>query len=403
MFSNNFFDKDWNFESEKFLNLIKKSNVKLQQSKWETKKTSNSISIFSGVSKKDVRKFINKLSWFLSSWMDIKTSLSIVSKQMKNPYFSKIVMEMKNNIDFWILISDTMRQYPKVFDKLTVWLVAIWEKTWSLWDILSKMDHRMLEQIELTGKVKWALTYPIILLSLTILMVVFMMTFIIPKITETFTKTWVELPGLTQFVINISDFLVEKWYILIIWVVLFVIFIKLFQKTLIWELIFWNIAIRLPIFWYIIRRSNIVYFINSFSLLLDSWILMIDALDSAGKLLPNIHYKREIIRVKREVESWISFSKSLGLDLDSWYWVYINPLFDEEFAYIVNMWEETGTLSKSLFKLWKNYNSELKSYIWNLSTMLEPIILVFVWLLVGTIVIAIMLPFFNIWKVVKNS
>lgn len=403
MFSNNFFDKDWNFDSLKFLDLIKKSNLKLQQSKWETRKTSNSISIFSSVSKKDVRKFINKLSWFLSSWMDIKTSLSIVSKQMKNPYFSKIVLEMKNNIDFWILISDTMKQYPGVFDKLTVWLVAIWEKTWSLWDILNKMDSRMLEQIELTWKVKWALTYPIILLSLTILMVVFMMTFIIPKITETFTKTWVELPGLTQFVINISDFLVEKWYILIIGIVIFAIFIKIFKKTLFWELIFWNIAIRLPIFWYIIRRSNIVYFINSFSLLLDSWILMIDALDSAGKLLPNIHYKREIIRVKREVESWISFSKSLGLDLDSWYWVYMNPLFDEEFAYIVNMWEETGTLSKSLFKLWKNYNSELKSYIWNLSTMLEPIILVFVWILVGTIVIAIMLPFFNIWKVVKNS
>lgn len=403
MFNNNFFDTDGNFNSSKFLELIKKSNLKLQQNHWKARKESSTVAIFSSVSKKDVRKFINKLSGFLGSWMDIKTSLSIVSKQMKNPYLSKVVLEMKNNIDFWILISDTMKQYPKIFDKLTIWLVWIWEKTGNLWDILQKMDQRMLEQIELTGKVKWALTYPIILMSLTILMVVFMMTFIIPKITETFTKTWVELPWLTQFVINISDFLVAKRYLLIIWVVWCIVFIKIFSKTLLWELIFWRIGIWIPIFWYIIRRSNIVYFINSFSLLLDSWVLMIDALDSSWKLLPNIHYKREITRVKREVESGISFSKSLGLDLESWYGVYMNPLFDEEFAYIVNMWEETGTLSKSLFKLWKNYNSELKSYIWNLSTMLEPIILVFVWILVGTIVIAIMLPFFNIGKVVKAS
>lgn len=398
-----FYDKDWNFDSTKFLSLIKKSNEKLKNSKNKSSWIWINLNFLSSIWKKDIRKFINKLSWFLSSWMDIKTSLSIISKQVQNPALSKIIWEMKNNVDFWILISDTMKQYPRTFDNLTISLIAIWEKTWNLWDILNKMDKTMLEEIELKSKVKWALTYPIILLSLTILMVIFMMTFIIPKITESFQKTWVELPALTQFVINVSDFLMNSWYSIIFIIIWFIVFIKLLKRTILWELIMWSIWIKIPIFWYIIKRSNIVYFINAFTLLLESGVLMIEALESAWKLLPNIHYRREIIRIKREVESWISFSKSLWLNAESAHNVYLNRLFDEEFAYIVNMWEETWTLSKSLAKLWKNYNWELKRYIWNLSTMLEPFILVIVWLLVWTIVIAIMLPFFNIWKVVKNG
>lgn len=398
-----FIDREWNFDPAKFLELIKKSTNKLNNSKDRWVKSKKSISIFNTVWKKDIRKFINKLSWFLSSWMDLKTSLSIVSKQLNNPYLEKIVLEMKTNIDFWILISNTMRQYPKVFDNLTVALIAIWEKTGNLWDILNKMDQKMLEQIELKSKVKWALTYPIILLSLTFLMVIFMMTFIIPKITESFQKTWVELPALTKFVISISDFIKNDWYIIILIFVWFFFFISFIKKTVSWELMLWNIWLNIPIFSYIVKKSNVVYFINSFTLLLDSWVLMIDALESSWRLLPNIHYRREILRVKREVESWVSFSKSIWLNLDNSSWIYLNKLFEEEFAYIVNMWEETGTLSKSLSKLWNNYNWELKRYIWNLSTMLEPFILVIVWVLVWTIVIAIMLPFFNIWKVVQNS
>ena len=80
----------------------------------------------------------------------------------------------------------------------------------------------------------------------------------------------------------------------------------------------------------------------------------------------------------------------------------MNKYFPEEFAYIVSTWEETWTLSESVKKMWINYNKELKRYIWNLSTMIEPLIIVIVWGLVGTIVIAIMLPFFQLWKVVQN-
>ena len=397
-----FLNKYWNFNNKKFLELLKTSRKKLDQKRKWQKNLDINISLFNSVSQKELWQFINKMSTFINSWIDIKWAFNILVKQVKNPYLKKIAIEIKTNIDYGISISETMMQYPKVFDNLTIALIWVWEKTWTLWKILSEIDQKMLENIELKSKVKWALIYPVILLFLTFAMVTFMMIVIIPRITESFAQSWTELPYLTQVVINISNFFREDYLILIWSLVWFIIFIKILKKIHLWELLLWYIAINLPIFWHIIRQSNIIYFINSFTLLLQSWVLLLESLKISSNVVPNIHYKREIVRIKNEVESWLTISKSLWLNLEYETNVYLNKLFPEEFAYIVSTWEETWTLWDSLRKIWKNYTSELKRFIWNLATMLEPIIIVIVWFLVWVIVIAIMLPFFKLWEVAKN-
>lgn len=402
MFWHNFFDKYWNFDNRKFIELLKNSQKALKNKRNKSKDINIDINIFNSVSKKELWQFINKLSIFVNSWIDIKWAFNILVKQTKNPYLKKIANEIRVNIDYGIWISESMMQYPKVFDTLLIALVSVWEKTWNLWRILDEMDKKMLENIELKWKVKWALIYPIILMILTLSMVTFMMVFIIPKVTESFASTGTELPWLTQFVINISDFIRNEWMLLIGWVVGTLVLISLFKKTYIWELFFWAIAIRIPIFGHIIKQSNIIYFINSFTLLMESWVLLLDCLKTSSQVVPNIHYKKEIIRIKNEVESWLTMSKSLGLNMEYDTNVYLNQLFPEEFAYIINTWEETWTLSDSMKKIWYNYSTEIKRYIGNLSTMLEPFIIVIVWFLVWVIVIAIMLPFFQLWEIVKK-
>lgn len=402
MFWNNFFDKYWNFDNKKFLELLALSQKWLKNKRNNNKGLNIEINLFNSVSQKELWQFINKLSIFINSWIDIKWAFNILVKQTKNPYLKKIANEIKVNIDYGIWISESMMQYPKVFDTLLIALIWVWEKTWTLWKILAEMDKKLLENIELKWKVKWALIYPIILLFLTFSMVTFMMVFIIPKVTESFAKTWTDLPALTQIVINVSDYFREKWYMIIWWIFWFIMSISLLKKTYFWELFLWYIAINMPIFWHIIRQSNIIYFINSFSLLMEAWVLLLDSLKTASQVVPNIHYKKEVVRIKNEVESGLTISKSLGLNLEYDTNVYLNKLFPEEFAYIVNTWEETWTLSESLKKIWYNYSSELKRYIWNLATMLEPFIIVIVWILVWTIVIAIMLPFFQLWEIAKK-
>lgn len=403
MFGNSFYDKYGNFDNTKFIALLEKTKKAQDNSKNKKKGNVNhDIALFNSVSKKELWQFINKLAIFMNSGIDVKGALWIMTKQIKNPYLQKIVMEMKENIDHGIWLSETMAQYPKVFDNLTTALVSVWEKTGQLWKILAELDTNLLESIELKGKVKGAMTYPMILLGLTICMVVFMMIFIVPRITESFTKAGTELPALTQFVVNVSDYIVDSWFMLIAYIVWTIVCIKMINRSYFWKIMFARFATKMPIFWYVVRQSNIIYFTKAFTILLDSWVLLLESLKTSSQVVSNIIYKKELIRIKNEVEIGLTISKSLWLNLDYEASVYMNPLFPEEFAYVVSTGEETGTLSESLKKIWLNYNWELKRYIWSMSSMMEPIIIVIVGALVGTIVVAIMMPFFAMGDVAKN-
>lgn len=138
---------------------------------------------------------------------------------------------MRQNIDHGVSIHETMMMHPKAFDALTTALVEVGEKTGQLGRILAELDTSLLESIELKGKVKGAMIYPMILLSLTIAMVVFMMTFIVPKITDSFAKTGSELPALTKIVVSISDFVRDDWIIVLAGMFVIFVVIKLINMT----------------------------------------------------------------------------------------------------------------------------------------------------------------------------
>ena len=402
MFSQKFFDENGNFDNTKFVKLLEQARKQKYSKTKKDKKWSKQITLFNSVSRKELWQFLNKLSIFINSWVDIKWALNILSKQVKNPFLKKIAIEIRDNMDHGISISETMGLYPKVFDTLTTSLIEVWEKTWKLWSILQDLDKSLLESIELKWKVKGAMIYPMVLFFLTICMVIFMMVFIVPRITESFEKAGADLPGLTQFIVNVSNFFRTQWYLLIVYWVWLFIFLKVVWKTQAWKFFYASIFVKMPVFGFIVRQSNIVYFIQSFTILLDSGVLLLESMRTSSTVVPNLLYKRELIRIKNEVEVGLTISKSLGLNLDYESSVYQNPLFSEEFAYVISTWEETWSLSNSLKKIGFNYNGELKRYIWNLSAMLEPFIIVIVWALVGTIVVGIMMPFFSMGDVAKE-
>ncbi|MDD3793379.1 MAG: type II secretion system F family protein [Candidatus Gracilibacteria bacterium] len=403
MFGNKFYDKYGNFDNRKFIQLLEDSRRAKYRGVAKKRGGQNiEISLFQGVSKKEIWQFINKFSIFLNSGIDVKSALGILVKQIKNPYLKKIGKEMKENIDHGIGINETMNQYPKVFDPLTTALIGVGEKTGQLGKILIELDTNLLESIELKGKVKGALIYPMILLTLTLMMVTFMLIFIVPRITESFVKAGSELPAITQKIVDISHFITNDWGKIILGFIGIITIYKLINMTYIGRISLANIAIRMPIFGYVIKQSNIVYFIKSFTILLDSGVLLLESMKTSSKVVPNLAYKKELIRIKNEVEVGLTISKSLGLNLDYEESIYLNKLFPEEFAYVVSTGEETGSLSNSLKKVGENYNGDLKRYIGNMSSMMEPIIIVIVGALVGTIVVAILMPFFQMGEVVKG-
>lgn len=138
-----------------------------------------------------------------------------------------------------------------------------------------------------------------------------MLVFILPKITTAFSKANVKLPALTQFMIDLSDFFRYNYILLIAGLIGFVVFFQFFRRTYTGQLILHRLWLKVPVFGNMQKQMNIILFISSLSLLLDSGILMLDALVTTAKVVPNIHFKRDIIRMKNEVEAGMKLSQAM--------------------------------------------------------------------------------------------
>jgi len=314
-----------------------------------------------------------------------------------------IVNEIRLNLDHGLSISDTLKQYKKYFDPLIIALIEVGEKTGALPKVLSELEVSLLESIELKAKIRGAMIYPIILISLALTMVVFMLTFILPKITESFLKTGVAIPGLTQFMMDLSQFIIHHYVFIAFVIAGFFATIWAMRRFYFGQIVLSYISLRIPVFWYIKRQENTILFINSLKLLLDSGVLMLEALETTANIVPNIQFKKDILRIKNEVEAGIKLSNAMGLAVgNNKEIIFSNSFFPEDLVHMVSVGEETGTIGKNIEKVGVNYTKELKRFIANLMAALEPFIIVFVGILVGTIIIAIMLPFFQLAKVAKN-
>lgn len=400
-----FIQSDGSFDNTLFLKLLDDARYALKTGKKPghfTRKETQPI-IIGGISPKEIWHFINKLSSFLSSGIDLKTAFSIVQKQVKNPKLKAIVNEIRLNLDHGLSISDTLKQYRKYFDPLIIALIEVGEKTGNLPRVLAEMEVSLLESIELKSKIRGAMIYPTILIGLSILMVVFMLTFILPKITDSFAKTGVAIPGLTLFMMNTSNFIIAH-YILILAIIFGLIALIYFMRQFYFgQMALSWISLRIPVFGHIRRQENIILFINALTLLLDSGVLMLEALDTSSNIVSDIFFKKDILRIKNEVETGIKLSNAMGLSIGTnKEIIFANNFFPEDLVHMVSVGEETGTIGKSIQKVGVNYSKELKRFIGNLMTALEPFIIVFVGAMVGTIVIAIMLPFFQLAKVARN-
>lgn len=403
-----FIRDDGTFDPSKFTSLLEKARSEMHKKRSAGQgriaaKLSQPV-VIGGISPKEVWQFINKLSSFLASGIDLKTAFSIISRQIANPKLAKIIAETRQNLDHGLTISESLRAYSQYFDPLVISLIEVGEKTGTLPRVVSDLEKTLLENIEIKAKIKSALVYPVILVFLSLAMAVFMLTFILPKITSVFEKNGVVVPALTQFMMDLSAFLIANWMPLIGGFLMFIVAFLWFRTTYPGQIVFGYISLRLPVFGYINKQLNVILFINSMVLLLDAGVLMLEALETSADVVPNIHYKKDIIRIKNEVEAGIRVSAAMGLNVtDNKKEIeFENPIFPLDFVHMVSVGEETGTIGKSILKVGENYSRELRRYIANIMAALEPLIIVFVGAIVGTIILAIMLPLFKLGEVAKK-
>ncbi len=351
------------------------------------------------LNKKQLFGFYEKLAWFLKAKMDLKLTLQIIFYQAREFGLKKFTRDVVSGIESGMKLSEIMKFYP-VISKLDVSLVKIWEATWKLWEMFQKIYQSRKEEDSRKKQIKSVMIYPSIIISITIWIFLLMLIFIMPKFVTFFQSAKIELPALTKGLLSASAFLRKQRYIVIIAIVLAVLWFKYFSKTKLGEYVIWYFSMRLPVVKEIVFRKYVIYFSTNLSLLLNSGIDLLEAMDLLVVGTENPWYRNEFKRIRFELETWVSFSKAVWLwkleDIGS----YKNAFIPIDLSYAIDAWERTWQLWALLQDVWERYEEDLKLIIKNLQSLMEPLIIALVWWVVFTFVLAIFLPMMKMYDAV---
>lgn len=295
-------------------------------------------------------------------------------------------------------LEDSFKSFPKIFNSFDVSLIRMGEVTGKLWDIIETIKEKEEKTRELKWKIIGALIYPIVIITLAIGMIWVFMVFVIPRITDMYKDAKVNLPNITQTVIDISEFLQVNYHYILLGIFIFLLLLRAFKKHKKTKIYWDRFILHIPIFWILIRKKILALFSSSMATLLQQGIMINDALKITSWALENDYYEKEVIRIVREVSSWKKLSDLMWINLIAS--GKESPYFPIELSSIIKIWEQTWKMPHLLGKISKKFNKEIDVTVKNLATAIEPIVIVAVWAIVGTIIMAVMLPFFNMVNVI---
>lgn len=376
-------------------NLLDKIKLILLKFKSD-KKWEKTLSI--KISSKDKINLLEQLSNLLQSWIPLINSLRIIMYQTRNKNNKKLLNSIIEWLNSWNNLKECFQLFPNIFNTFDLSIIEMWEVTWKLGDSIETIKLKEEKARELKTKIIWALIYPMVIITLSIAMIWVFMIYVIPKIEQMYKDSKVNLPSLTQNVIDTSKFLQENIIIIVFWIIILIFWIIVF-KTNPKTKIYWDIMIiKLPIFWPLIRKKILALFTSWLWILLKNWVIINKSLEISSKALENDYYEKELKEITSRVSKWIELSVLMWInEIQSWK---ENILFPIELASVVKIWEETWNLSNLLIKYSIKANKEIDEIVKNIQTAIEPLVIVWVGWIIWTLIMAIMLPFFNMVNVI---
>lgn len=370
-----------------------KNNVLIKFNEFKT----NSSSKNQRLSIKEKISFLDSFSTLLNSWIPITSSLKIISYQTKNKGLKNMIGTILDDINKWASLKESFARFSNIFKIFDLSIIEMWELTWKVWDAIDVIRGKEEKMKEIKSKILWAFIYPSIIVTLALAMIITFIVYVIPKITEMYKDAKVNLPKLTQNVIEISDFLQENAFYICLWIIVLIVLIYIFKTHKKTKIYFDQLVLSLPIFWPLLRKKILAMFTSSLWTLLKNWVIINKSLEISSWVVNNDYYKKEIENIISWVSSWEDFSRLLWIEnISNWK---ENKFFPIELASAVKIWEQTWKLSDLLLKISNKYNKEMDDTVKNLSTAIEPIVIIFVWVIIWTLIMAIMLPFFNMVNV----
>jgi type IV pilus assembly protein PilC len=341
---------------------------------------------------KHIMTFTRQLATLIDAGLPILRSLYILQEQVESVVFKEKINEMARDIEGGSSLSEAMAKHPKVFDNLYVNMVRAGEIGGVLEAVLNKISEFLERRQALISKVRAAMMYPTVVLTLATIIVSVILTVIIPKFEEIFNQLGAQLPGLTLMLITASRLIARHTIFVIIGVIAIVFIYKRINRTREGKYFFDRIKLKLPVFGELLRKIAIVRFAGTLATLINAGVPILQSLDIVRDTSGNEVVARAMDKVYQSVKDGETIHEPLRGE----------KIFPPLVVHMVAVGEETGAIDQMLNKVAEAYQREVDDTVNALASILEPLLIVFLGAVIGTIVIALYLPLFSIPKIIKE-
>lgn len=346
----------------------------------------------SRVKSDDLVLMTRNLSAMLVAGLPLSRSLSVIERQSSNQKLKSIIFAVRESIERGDQFNEGLARYPKVFDDLYIAMIKAGEESGGLADTLKTLAIQLERTSTLKKKIKGAMIYPAIVMIIMVIIGILMMIFVMPSITTTFKKLEVDLPATTMALIATSDFMVAHTFLVLSGMLAAVIGFIYFLGTHLGKVIFHFIIIHLPVIGTMVKETNAARMSRTLASLLTSGVDIIRSLNITEEVVQNIYYKPVIAEAAKRVEKGTPLSEVFAEQTK------LYPVFVGE---MIMVGEETGKISEMLEQLATFYENEVEQKTKDLSTIIEPILMVFIGGTVGFFALAMIAPIYSIGDSIK--
>jgi len=334
---------------------------------------------------RDIVIFTRQFSTMINAGLPLVQALDILSRQSENKTLQAVIRQVVFDVESGNTVADAMRRHPKAFSDLYTNMVAAGEAGGILDTILNRLAIFMEKNEALVRKVKGAMVYPTVIMCVAALCVIVLLVKVIPTFATMFGDAGIALPLPTQVVIGLSDFLMQKWYLLLGLLAGGAVFVRQYYTTPSGQLVIDRLLLRLPVLGDVLRKSAVSRFTRTLGTLISSGVSILDGLEITAKTSGNRVVQDAILESRASIAGGDTISGPLQK----------SDVFPPMVISMIAVGEQTGGLDEMLSKIADFYDDEVDAAVSGLLALLEPIMIVFLGVVVGGMIVAMYLPIFD--------
>jgi type IV pilus assembly protein PilC len=354
----------------------------------------NMRTAFKKVKPKSLQIFSRQFATMIDAGLNVVSALVILEEQTDDKYLAEVVSELREDVEGGLLLSQAMARHPKIFSRLYVAMVEAGEAAGILDQVLDRVAFQIEKETQIKRRVKGAMIYPTMVMAFATLVLVGMLMFLVPIFVGIFAELGGELPTLTQWVVNASEFLKSYWFILFPGGAAAAFGLRRYKRTESGRQLWDRTKLRVPMkIGQVVLKVTMARFSRTLSTLVAAGVDIIKALEITGTTSGNWVVEEALANVRARVHEGVPIAQPLVE----------NPVFPPMVSQMVKIGEETGELENMLGKIADFYEDEVDASIQSLTSIIEPLMMLGVGLMVGVIIIAMYLPMFKMLSLIGGA